>query len=174
MMTVGLRPAAFGPGDLGQAAQDSAIEQARQVDVAPANSAPPVGGTQTLDAVRQPGPASDGAQVDSRRMAGPEATDPRVNDSRAGTRALPPELIAPQPPAEAGGDGAPEAIPLRPEPAGPLKTYAQIPMEIVREITRLREEAAEAQAAGIAGRNDPTPMPARPEAIGARMPYDAA
>jgi hypothetical protein len=47
-------------------------------------------------------------------------------------------------------------------------------MEIVREITRLREEAAQAPVAGVPGRNDPTPMPARPEAIGPGMPYDAA
>jgi hypothetical protein len=47
-------------------------------------------------------------------------------------------------------------------------------MEVVREIARIREEAAEAQAAGVPGRNDPTPMPARPDAIGARIPYDAA
>ncbi|RDC71204.1 hypothetical protein DLJ49_15320 [Rhodovulum sp. 12E13] len=173
MMTFGLRPAAFGPGDLGHAAQDSAIDQARRVVVAPENPAPPAGGPQTSAAVRQPDSASDAAPVDSRRMAETQANAPRVDDSRAGNRSLPPELIAPQPPAEAG-DGVPEGIAFRPEPAGPLKTYAQIPMEIVREITRLREEAAEAQAAGISGRNDPTPMPARPDAIGARMPYDAA
>lgn len=173
MMTVGLRPAAFGPGDLGQAAQYRATEQARRVVVAPANPAPSVGGTQTIGAVRQPESASAPIQVDSRRIADTQANEQRVDDSRASNRSLPPELIAPQAPTETG-DGAPEASAFRPDPAGPLKTYAQIPMEIVREITRLREEAAEAQAAGIPGRNDPTPMPARPEAIGARMPYDAA
>ncbi|MEM9250446.1 MAG: hypothetical protein AAGB05_17350 [Pseudomonadota bacterium] len=68
-----------------------------------------------------------------------------------------------------------EAAPPPPEPAGPLKTYAQIPTEMVREISRLREEAAEEKVQGVPGRNDPTPMPASPDAIGTgRVPYDAA
>ncbi|MEM6739431.1 MAG: hypothetical protein AAF646_04895 [Pseudomonadota bacterium] len=91
-----------------------------------------------------------------------------VADKRLST-----ELIVPQPPARDDDAAAPQPIPA--EPAGPLKTYAQIPTEMMQEISRLREEAAEANAQGVPGRNDPTPMPASPTAIGTgEMPYDAA
>ncbi|MEM1431775.1 MAG: hypothetical protein AAGG09_20140 [Pseudomonadota bacterium] len=83
------------------------------------------------------------------------------------------ELLVPQPPSEDGAPGTPEAP--RQEPVAPLKTYAQIPTEMMQEISRLREEAAEANAQGVPGRNDPTPMPAAPAAIGTgSIPYDAA
>jgi len=153
MMTVGLRPAAPGPGDLGAEPRFSTLDQARRMGTAIAPDGSPAGASQTEAAAPPPGSARE-----------TEATT---------DRALPPELIAPQPPAE-GQEGRADPVGPRDDPSGPLKTYAQIPMEIVQEISRLREEAAQMQIEGVPGRNDPTPMPARPEAIGTRVPYDAA
>ena len=155
MMTVGLRPAAPGPGDLGSEPRSSTLDQARRMVPAIAPAGSPAGASQTEAAAPPPGSA-------------------RETEASA-DRALPPELIAPQPPAEGReGRADPSGAGPRDDPSGPLKTYAQIPMEIVQEISRLREEAAQMQIEGVPGRNDPTPMPARPEAIGARVPYDAA
>jgi len=51
-------------------------------------------------------------------------------------------------------------------PAAPLKSFAQIPTEVMAEISRLREEAAEATDTAPIEREDPTPMPASERAIG--------
>lgn len=51
-------------------------------------------------------------------------------------------------------------------PAAPLRSFAQIPTEMVQEIIRIRENKASDSAKGIDGRQDPTPMPARSDAIG--------
>lgn len=51
-------------------------------------------------------------------------------------------------------------------PAAPLRSFAQIPTQMIQEINRMREDFAAIKARGIEGRSDPTPMPARPEAIG--------
>jgi len=152
MMTVGLHPAALGPGDSSPADRQGVPDQFAQMAPSPNGAA-----------ARGPTPLTTEALLppESGREAGP------LPD-----RAPPPDALALKP--QSGGGDAPDLPLLRPEPAGPLKTFAQIPMEIVQEITRLREEAEQARISGVPGRNDPTPMPARPEAIGARMPYDAA
>jgi len=57
-------------------------------------------------------------------------------------------------------------IPM-PEPAGPLRSFAQVPTELMQELTRLRSAAQASLAAGVPGRLDPTPLPAPDDAIGA-------
>jgi hypothetical protein len=152
MMTVGLRPAAFGPGDPGtQAMQPSNAQDATSAMSAMGATVNPAA-AETLNAVKPSAEKSETAAAEARR--------------------LPPELVAPQPAAR-DADGIDQAA-VQPG-AGPLKTFAQIPTEVMQEISRLREEAAAENVGGIPGRNDPTPMPASPAAIGAgAMPYDAA
>jgi hypothetical protein len=152
MMTVGLRPAAFGPGDPGT----QSAQQPNAQDVARIGAI--TGAASTVTAAQIPAAVMPADQVDE--------------TAAAEARRLPPELVAPQP-AERDAERADPAV-AQPG-AGPLKTFAQIPTEVMQEISRLREEAAAENVAGIPGRNDPTPMPASPAAIGAgAMPYDAA
>ncbi len=153
MMIIGLRPAALGPGDAIPADRQSALDQSLGTSTAPSGAAPPGAPPLTAQALR---PIANGRDAEP------------LPD-----RAPPLDAMALRRPSN-GDTPEPDLAVLRPEPAGPLKTFAQIPMQIVQEITRWREEAEQGRAAGIPGRNDPTPMPARPEAIGARMPYDAA
>jgi len=152
MMTVGLRPAAFGPGDPGS----QAIQQPGAQDAMRATSA--VGATLSLASTETPKAVQPGAA----------AADPAAAEARR----LPAELVAPKP-ADRDTDGADRAA-VQPG-MGPLKTFAQIPTEVMQEISRLREEAEARNVGGIPGRNDPTPVLASPAAIGAAaMPYDAA
>ena len=157
MMTVGLRPAAFGPGDPGtQSAQQPNARDAARIGAI--EGAALTGAATTLTAAQTQAAVMPADQVDE--------------TAAAEARRLPPELVAPQP----ADRDAERADPSVAQPgAGPLKTFAQIPTEVMQEISRLREEAAAENVAGIPGRNDPTPMPASPAAIGAgAMPYDAA
>jgi hypothetical protein len=153
MMTVGLRPAASGPGDPGPAQQPGKSSQS--IVLASLQPAAPTGSALPPFAV-------------------PPATDPSDTTGPQEKR-LSAELTGP-PPSQPDGAGDGEApIIAQPEPAGPLKTFAQIPTEVMQEISRLREEAAAQSAQGVPGRNDPTPMPASPAAIGGSgSPYDAA
>lgn len=151
-------PVAFGPASRGAAEQGVATQQETRQDA----TAPVPGASTTTETINKsliaepvmpPSGASEASEVSEKRLQT--------------------ELVVPQPPTSDDDPSVPRAEPE--EPAGPLKTYAQIPTEMMQEITRLREEAAEGNAQGVPGRNDPTPMPASPDAIGpTRMPYDAA
>ena len=153
MMTFGLRPTAPGPGEPGAAIQATSNDKIASLRADTSGAARSITDSLTAEPVVPP-------------IAPPETAG--VAEKKFST-----ELVAPQPPAPDGAPGTPEAP--RSEPVGPLKTYAQIPTEMMQEISRLREEAAAANAKGVPGRNDPTPMPAAPEAIGTgRVPYDAA
>ena len=62
----------------------------------------------------------------------------------------------------------------QPQPAGPLRSFAQVPTQLMQELTRLRSAELPANAAGVPGRLDPTPVPAPSEAIGPRAGVGAA
>ena len=154
MITVGPRPLAPAPGASGSEAPEKE-RPAEAAARAPAEAAP----TQQSDAPQRVVPPTEGTRTDA-----------------ATARPLPTELLAPQPPV---ADDEAQAQPRPAEDTGRLQSFAQIPTEVMQEISRLRQEAAESKAQGVPGRNDPTPMPASPEAIGqtsgpGAMPYDTA
>lgn len=60
-----------------------------------------------------------------------------------------------------------------PRPVPPLKSFANIPMQVVEEISKIREEAAKENAEGANGRPDPTPVPAADQAIAPTPPGSA-
>ena len=162
MMTIGLRPAALGPVERGLVANASADTDARQVSSTQPGPAVAAVAQEMATAVAPTQPLQESAETAQKTVSASSAIE-------TGTSAVSPEAASDR---LTAGDDALE-LP-RPEPAGPLKSYAQIPMEIIKQINRLREEAAQAHSEEIPGRNDPTPMPASPSAIGAAMPYDAA
>jgi hypothetical protein len=159
MLTVGLRPTALGPGEPGTGPQQNQSQPSTSPTAVLAGLAPAAGAPLTSQAVLPPEDATAPTEIAERR--------------------LPPELIAPQPPEGDEWSAGNPVLQVVTEPAGPLKTFAQIPTEVMQEISRLREEAAQSNILGVRGRNDPTPMPASADAIGAqsglaRVPYDAA
>ena len=149
MMSESPRPVSSGPG-VTYAAPDAREQPAQAAPNAPATA------PETRGATVPPGPVQPATDSDPRDPAAllPEAPPPRERTSA-------PEEFPPEPP--------------RPAPAGPLKTYAEIPSEVMKKIAELREELAGEKARGIPGRADPTPMPADAAAIGpGRTANDAA
>lgn len=98
--------------------------------------------------------------------------------NRAEPEAVARDRAAPgaQDPSSDPAQEVPNALPsVLPSRAGGQQAFAEIPMRVMEEIARLRDDTASRNASGVPGRNDPTPMPASPQAIGTGgMPYDAA
>ncbi len=142
MMSEGPRPVSSGSA-VTYAAPDAREQPALAAPSAPATA------PETARATLPPGPVQPASDSEARDPAAllPEAPPPRIRSGE-------PEEFPPEPP--------------RPAPAGPLKTYAEIPSEVMKKIAELREELAGQRARGIPGRADPTPMPADAAAIGAK------
>jgi hypothetical protein len=134
----------------------------------------PASGDIAKPSVQRVLPASMATDAERRSTQNIPTQDPVSERARASLEATPPS----------GGSQIREEDPLikrpmlalpdralpdlpRPEPAGPLRTFAQVPTELMQELTRLRSAEVAASASGIPGRLDPTPMPAPDDAIGA-------
>lgn len=107
---------------------------------------------QTATAVRPPEAAAETQEAADKRMAEEPTRREETSESPHGA-------------ASSGSEA--------PRPAPPLKSFAQIPMKVVEEISRLREEAARETAQGVPGRSDPTPVPAANQAIAPAPPGSA-
>ncbi|MEO1680576.1 MAG: hypothetical protein AAFU80_20715 [Pseudomonadota bacterium] len=154
MNTVGLRPAALGPGEPTTTQPDRRADQTSP----PAAEAVAAGpGPVTEAAVTPPAAGTDTPQVSEKKVADER---PMMPERPSAERAL-------------GIEEPPFPAPTN-RPAGPLKTFAQVPTEVMEEVSRRTAEEIQAQAKGVPDRNDPTPMPASPQAIGPSVPYNAA
>lgn len=104
-----------------------------------------------------------GSEIAERRVAGQRVSDTRVADQRLAETSDEANRAERR---GAIGKGDEERLGPNVRPAPPLKSFATIPTAMMEEIERLRQEAAERAAKGVEGRADPTPVPAREDAIG--------
>ena len=120
--------------------------------------------------VQPAGPAGQTAGAPERPATAPEtALPPRAPDrSSAGSSAAARQVAeTPLPRQESAAPerrwrefGTRETGFQSPRPAPPLRSFAQIPTEVMEQISLLRQQGAAPDPRGVPGRNDPTPVPA--------------